>query len=200
MKPGMLQPPSAAVLARHGLMRPDIVVAGKQVAGVILTLDRREPLIGLRWIDRGDILFGGRREEVCVGAVDARCEFLPDRCAGVIASANCASFPPRKAPPSTSGWIICHRDAESQVPRPPTRASRRTRARAPPVRYLRPGSQKLACALLRRYRIAVRLAWLPRRATVHTVTHADTPDLSTADGRLHWRGGHRFGVPRPDRR
>jgi len=53
------------------------VVAGEQIAGVILTLDRREPLIDLRWINRGDILLGGRREEVCVGAVDVRCEFLP---------------------------------------------------------------------------------------------------------------------------
>lgn len=68
-----------AVLVRHGLTRPDVVVAGKQIAGVILTLDRREPVIDLRWINRGDILLGGRREEVCVGAVDVRCEFLPDR-------------------------------------------------------------------------------------------------------------------------
>src|SRR5689334_17200914 len=60
-------------------IRPDVVVAGEQIAGVILTLDRREPLIDLRWINRGDILLGGRRAEVCVGAADVRCEFLPDR-------------------------------------------------------------------------------------------------------------------------
>jgi hypothetical protein len=29
-------------------MRPDVVVAGEQIAGVILTLDRREPVIDLR--------------------------------------------------------------------------------------------------------------------------------------------------------
>jgi hypothetical protein len=44
------------------------VVADEQIAGVVLTLDRREPPIGRRWIDRGDILLGGRSEEVCVGA------------------------------------------------------------------------------------------------------------------------------------
>src|SRR5689334_3143255 len=57
-----------------GLVRPDVVIAGEQVAGVVLTLDRCEPLVGLRWIDRGDILPGGRGEEVCVGAGDVRCE------------------------------------------------------------------------------------------------------------------------------
>jgi hypothetical protein len=30
-------------------------------------------------INRGDILLGDRREEVCVGAVDVRCEPFPDR-------------------------------------------------------------------------------------------------------------------------
>ena len=65
-------------LVREGLLGPDVVVAGEQVAGV-LTLDRREPLTGLRWIDRGDILLGGRSEEVCVGAVDVRCKSPPDR-------------------------------------------------------------------------------------------------------------------------
>jgi hypothetical protein len=45
-------------------MRPDVVVAGEQIAGVVLTLDRREPVIDLRWINRGDILLGGRRQVV----------------------------------------------------------------------------------------------------------------------------------------
>jgi hypothetical protein len=58
------------------------VVAGEQVAGVVLTLDRREPLVGLRWVDRGDIFLGGRSEEVGVGAVDVRCESPPDRFQG----------------------------------------------------------------------------------------------------------------------
>jgi hypothetical protein len=70
------------MLVRQGLQRPDVVVAGKQIAGVVLTLDRREPLIGLRWINRGDILLGGRSEEVCVGAIDVRCESPPDRVQG----------------------------------------------------------------------------------------------------------------------
>ena len=65
-------------LIRQGLLRPDVVVAGEQIAGVVLTLDRHEPLIGLRWIDRGDILLGGRSEEISVGAVDVRCESPPD--------------------------------------------------------------------------------------------------------------------------
>jgi len=64
---------------RQGLLRADVVVAGEQIAGVVLTLDRRESLIGPRWIDRGDILFGGRSEGVCVGAADMRCESRPDR-------------------------------------------------------------------------------------------------------------------------
>ena len=64
---------------RQGLLRADVVVAGEQIAGVVLRLDRRESLIGPRWIDRGDILFGGSSEEVCVGAADMRCESPPDR-------------------------------------------------------------------------------------------------------------------------
>ena len=60
-------------------MRPDVVVAGEQVAGVVLTLDHREAVVDLCWINRGDILLGGRGEEVCVGAVDVGCESRPDR-------------------------------------------------------------------------------------------------------------------------
>lgn len=55
------------------------MVAGEQVAGVVLALDRREPLVGLRRIDRGDILLSGRSEEVRVDAVDDRRESSPDR-------------------------------------------------------------------------------------------------------------------------
>jgi hypothetical protein len=45
-------------------MRLDVVVAGEQISGVVLALDRREPVIDLRWINRGDILLGSRSEKV----------------------------------------------------------------------------------------------------------------------------------------
>jgi hypothetical protein len=53
-------------------MRPDIVVASEQIAWVVPPLDRREPLVGLGRVDRGDVLLRGRREEVRVGTVDLR--------------------------------------------------------------------------------------------------------------------------------
>jgi len=34
-------------------MRPDVVVAGEQVAGVVLALDRRQPAVHLRWVLQG---------------------------------------------------------------------------------------------------------------------------------------------------
>ena len=50
---------AAVLLVRQGLLGPDVVVAGEQVAGVVLALYRGEPLVGFRWVDRGDILLGG---------------------------------------------------------------------------------------------------------------------------------------------
>src|SRR6185312_12536390 len=61
-----------------------------------------------------------------------------------------------------------------------------------------PEGPELACCLPWCYRIAARPAWPSWRAAVHTERHADTPDLSTADGRLHRSSHHRIGVPRPD--
>jgi hypothetical protein len=60
-------------------MRPDIVVASEQIAWVVPPLDRREPLIGLRRVDSGDVLVRGRREGVGVGTIDVRWEPLRDQ-------------------------------------------------------------------------------------------------------------------------
>lgn len=49
---------AAILIIRQGLLGPDVVVVGEQVVRVVLTLDRGEPLMGLGWIDRGDILVG----------------------------------------------------------------------------------------------------------------------------------------------
>ena len=57
----------------------------------------------------------------------------------------------------------------------------------------------LARCLPRCNPIAAQSVWQSGCAAVHTVTHADTPDLPAADGRLHRSGGHRLGIPRPDR-
>jgi hypothetical protein len=53
-------------------VRPDVVVAGEQIPGVILTLDRREPVINLRWINRGDILLGGIRRQLTLLPIERR--------------------------------------------------------------------------------------------------------------------------------
>ena len=87
-------------------MRPDVVVAGEQVAGVVLTLDRREPLIGLHRIDRGDILRSGRREEVGVGAADMRCESPPDRFQGRARPRRPASNPRRSNQAITRELVV----------------------------------------------------------------------------------------------
>jgi hypothetical protein len=89
--------------APSALLRQDVVVAGEHVAGVVLPLDRREPLIGLLRVDRGDILLGGAGEEVRVGAVDVRCEPSPDRGQGRTSGLD--DWLGTGASPSKATWI-----------------------------------------------------------------------------------------------
>jgi len=70
-------------------------------------------------------------------------------------------------------------------------------------RDLHPGevrrvSLSLAHCLPRRNLIAAQSVWPSGCAAGHTVPYADSPDFSTADGRLHRSGDHGLGVPRPD--